>query len=258
MTSDHFGQKIIKISISVANRFVDRIIANSNATRDAFVNAGGSSSKTLTIHNGIDAGPFVNLDEATGKLRQELNLTDTKVAGIFSRISDWKGQHLLIEALVEREEWTALIVGDSLFQNDYEYKQHLENMVAKNDLGSRVKFLGFRNDIPQLMAVCDTVVHASTSPEPFGRVIIEGMLAKSVVVAANAGGAKEIVRDGENGFLFDPDIPQSLGVVLDSLVDDLNRTEIIDAAYEEAVNYYSVKRMVSEIATVVDSLEGSR
>ncbi len=90
-------------------------------------------------------------------------------------------------------------------------------------LENRVKFLGFRSDIPQLMAACDLVAHTSTSPEPFGRVIVEAMLCGKPVVAAKAGGVMELVEHGLNGFLVTPGEPQELAQVI---ITCLQETEI--------------------------------
>ena len=59
-------------------------------------------------------------------------------------------------------------------------------------------------DVPQVMAALDILVHSAVQPEPFGRVIIEGMAARVPVIASAAGGAAEIVSDGETGLLTPP------------------------------------------------------
>src|SRR4030095_17066617 len=76
-------------------------------------------------------------------------------------------------------------------------------MGLARDLGMvcRTVFTGFRRDIPELIQLLDVVVHASVEPEPFGRVIAEGMAMGKPVVAAMNGGPLEIIRDGQTGFL---------------------------------------------------------
>jgi glycosyltransferase involved in cell wall biosynthesis len=85
-------------------------------------------------------------------------------------------------------------------------------------LENRVKFLGFRRDIPQLMAACDLIAHTSTAPEPFGRVIVEAMLCGTPVVAAKAGGVMELVEHGVNGFLVTPGNTEELSEVINTCV----------------------------------------
>jgi glycosyltransferase involved in cell wall biosynthesis len=78
----------------------------------------------------------------------------------------------------------------------------------------RVHFLGFRRDIPELLHVVDAVVHTSIAAEPFGRVVVEGMLAGRPVVATRAGGVLEIIDDGRTGLLVPPGDAAALAQVL--------------------------------------------
>jgi glycosyltransferase involved in cell wall biosynthesis len=71
-------------------------------------------------------------------------------------------------------------------------------------LADQVVFSGFRMDVPVVMSALDILVLASTSPEPFGRVLIEAMAAGTPVVAADAGAAREIIEDGVQGLLVPP------------------------------------------------------
>ncbi|MFM9158005.1 MAG: glycosyltransferase, partial [Dolichospermum sp.] len=105
-----------------------------------------------------------------------------------------------------------------------EYVQNLHHQVTTLGLENRVKFLGFRSDIPQLMTMCDLITHSSTAPEPFGRVIIEAMLCGKPVVAAEAGGVIELVENGINGFLVTPGKPEELAGVINNCLQDSAKT----------------------------------
>ena len=74
-------------------------------------------------------------------------------------------------------------------------------MVEKLQLSENIIFTGYRSDIPNVMASSNIIVHSASEPEPFGRVIVEGMLAGKPVVATSAGGVLEIIQDGINGLL---------------------------------------------------------
>ena len=99
-------------------------------------------------------------------------------------------------------EVQVVLVGDALFGEDA-YVERLKLRAAKPDLAGRVHFLGFQQDVPRLMRAMDVIVHCSTAPEPFGLVIVEGMLARRPVIASAAGGALEIMT-GESGLLVAP------------------------------------------------------
>lgn len=204
LSLEHFSQTNLMLLVTLANRFARRVIANSQATAAAFVAAGGRATLTQVIYNGFDRSPDQNLATQRDAMRQQLELNDRFVVGCFSRLSPWKGQHILIEALAHcPEQIVVVVVGDALFGEDA-YGKQLRQMVVDLDLERRVRFLGFRSDVPALMSACDLVVHTSTAPEPFGRVIVEAMLAGRPVIAAAAGGVMELIEQRVTGWLVTP------------------------------------------------------
>ncbi|MEH2424262.1 MAG: glycosyltransferase [Nostoc sp.] len=223
LSKEHFSQTNLRIAVNLANRFASLIIANSQVSKTAFLQAGGRSDIIEVVYNGFDPKIYQPDESDINKLQQELGLSGKFVVGHFSRLAPWKGQHILIDALAKcPPEVTAILVGDALF-GEQDYVQKLHQQVTQLGLENRVKFLGFRSDIPQLMAACDLVAHTSTSPEPFGRVIVEAMLCGKPVVAAKAGGVMELVEHGLNGFLVTPGEPQELAQVI---ITCLQETEI--------------------------------
>jgi glycosyltransferase involved in cell wall biosynthesis len=167
-------------------------------------------------------------------------------------LSPWKGQHILIEALTYcPKEVTAILVGDALF-GEQDYVQQLHKQVAELGLEDRVKFLGFRSDIPQLMAICDLVAHTSTAPEPFGRVIVEAMLCGRPIVAAQSGGAIELIEPGINGFLVPPGKPHQLAEVINTCHNQPEYTiAIAQSAYEIASRRFHQTNIDRQIADLL-------
>jgi glycosyltransferase involved in cell wall biosynthesis len=137
--------------------------------------------------------------EAEASPRRALGLPEEAfVVGLFGRLAPWTGQEVLLEAIAAlMGDVHALIVGKAWFQEDG-YAAGLHRRVAELRLAGRVHLLGHRNDIPALRACCDVIAHTSTAPDPFGRVIVEGMLSGRPVLATLAGGAVEVVRDGRD------------------------------------------------------------
>ncbi|MEB3181568.1 MAG: glycosyltransferase [Nostocaceae cyanobacterium] len=214
LSPEHFSSTNRKIAVISANRFASLVIANSQATKAAFVTAGGRQEIVEVVYNGFEPQNYQISDSQVKETRERLKLEEKFVVGHFSRLAPWKGQHILIEAIAKSPaDVTALLVGDALF-GEQDYVQELHQQVNRLGLQDRVRFLGFRSDIPQLMSACDLVAHTSTAPEPFGRVIIEAMLCGTTVVAAKAGGALELVNSGINGFLVTPGEPQELAEVI--------------------------------------------
>ncbi len=249
LTAEHFSRTNRRLVVTLANYLCAQVIANSQATADAFRAAGGRAPVRV-VHNGIDAAPFaasVTEDASDASLREELGLGDAPVVSIFSRLSPWKGQHVLLEALPHLPGVHALLVGEALF-GEAAYAQKLRERASALGLTERVRFLGFRSDIPALMKLSDVVLHTSVAPEPFGRVIVEGMMAGRPVVAANAGGAVEIVGD-DGGILVEPDDAQALHRALESLLTQPDVAAALAAGgRERAMTHFSLQGMVDSVA----------
>ena len=112
----------------------------------------------------------------------------------------------------------------------------------------RIHLLGFRQDVPQLMRLSHVVVHTSIAPEPFGRVIVEGMLACRPVVATQAGGTVEIIEDGVSGVLVPPGNAKALATVLaDLLADPSKSNALATAGYAVALDRFSLRAMLEGI-----------
>lgn len=201
MSAEHFGLGNRKLMTTAANLFAARVLANSQATAAAFVEGGGRASITQVIHNGIDPDLFVS--QAASNVREVLGIGNAPLVGCFSRLSPWKGQQVLLEALVRVPGTHALLVGGALFGEE-DHQASLRERAVHLGIDDRVHFLGFRRDIPALMLACDVVAHTSVAAEPFGRVIVEGMLAGKPVIATRAGAAPEIIEDRRSGLLVTP------------------------------------------------------
>ena len=226
LSPEHFSRTNRQLAVSLANRLASLVITNSQATKTAFVAAGGKEELVRVVYNGFDLEKYQNSGARLTQLPQQLNLKDNYVIGHFSRLSPWKGQHILIEALIHCPNTTALLVGDALFGED-EYVEQLHRQIERLGLEERVRFLGFRSDIPQLMSICDLVVHTSTAPEPFGRVIVEAMLCGKPIVAAAAGGATELIEQGQTGWLTSPENVSELAKIIRQCQEQPEATETI-------------------------------
>lgn len=218
LTADHFSPAMRRVAVWLANLAATRVVVNSAATAEAFVASGGRASLTRLLHVGVNEAPFAKAEALT---RAQLGLPgDAFVLGLFGRVAPWKGQAVLIDALAQLPGRVhALVVGAPLF-GAAAHAAELERRAAEAGVGDRVHFLGHRTDVPALMKSCDVVVHTSVQPEPFGRVIVEGMLAGRPVVATAAGGVPEIVRDGRDGILTPPGDVDALACVVGRLIDD--------------------------------------
>ena len=251
LSPEHFSQTNRSISVTLANR-ASLVIVNSQASKKAFIEAGGKADKVRIVYNGFDPQKYINKETEIQQVRKELELEDKFIVGHFSRLAPWKGQHVLLEALAEcPPEVAVILVGDALF-GEQDYVKQLHQQIDALKLQNRVKFLGFRNDIPLLMSACNLVAHTSISPEPFGRVIVEAMLSGTPVVAAAAGGAVELVDSGTNGFLATPGNPQELTKIIETCLQNKQKTDnIAQTARNIASQRFHVVNINQQIAELL-------
>lgn len=129
-----------------------------------------------------------------------------------SRLTPWKGVHYIIEAVNEYNRSnpslpaTLTVAGGALFGEE-EYEASLK-LQGEND--ESVTFVGNIRDIDPVLQSHDILISASTKPEPFGQVLVQGQSAGLMTIATNQGGAKEIVASGETGILVEPASSQEL------------------------------------------------
>lgn len=170
---------------------------------------------------------------ARQEIRKELS-TDPNMVVILqaSRLEEWKGQHIHIEALGKLKDipnWEAWFAGGPQKAGEVEYSNQLKARVASLGLEDRVKFLGQRSDVPRLMAGADIFCQPNAGPEPFGIVFIEALYAGLPVASSAFGGAKEIVT-ADCGLLSLPNDPESLSANLKSLITDQQKRQTMGEA----------------------------
>lgn len=187
-------------------RFVGCLVYISQAIADNYSSQGIPRERGIIVHNGVDMQIF-SLPTDPCSIRKELGWTSgEKIVGVIGRLVSWKGHEFFLEAMAKVTEEIpsarALIVGEPekcLLNEDYYSK--LLNLTRTLGLKDKVSFAGFREDVPDIISALDVVVLSSSSPEPFGLVVIEAMAASKAVVATAAGGVLDIIQNGENGLL---------------------------------------------------------
>ncbi|AYM83370.1 glycosyltransferase family 4 protein [Agrobacterium tumefaciens] len=220
VTDPAFSTTNRRASLAFARLFARLVAVNSEETGRAFIEAGGEANKVRIVYNGFDPARAKVYEPGTAaRLRAELGFGPQPLVGLFGRLSEWKGQHVFLEAIAAMEGVQAVIVGGALFGQEA-YEARIREQASRLGLDDRVRFLGFRSDVPDLMAAMDAVAHTSIVAEPFGRVVVEAMMCGRPVVATRGGGVTEIIRDGETGLLVPPGEPSALAAALGRVLSD--------------------------------------
>jgi glycosyltransferase involved in cell wall biosynthesis len=252
----HFSARSIRLLVRAANRTAARVLANSSASATAYVAAGGRGDLVRVVYNGVDAARFAEDNTNLASTRADLELNNAPLIGVFGRITPWKGQDVVIRALAHVPSAAALFVGD---EEDAGYANELRLLATNLRVAERVRFLGFRGDVPQLMRMVDCIVHPAKDPEPFGRVVVEGMIARRPVIATRAGGVPEIIEDGTTGILVSVGNSDELAAGINRILSDpAEAARLANNGHARALELFNEERMFREIEQNVNEFAHRR
>ncbi|BAE49142.1 glycosyltransferase family 4 protein [Paramagnetospirillum magneticum] len=180
---------------------------------------GLEAERVRVVHRGIDMTRFDPTrvsPERIIQLAQKWRLPDGyQVIMLPGRLTRWKGQAVLIEALalLGRHDVRCLLVGSD--QGRTGYREELVELIKRRDLTDVVHLADECSDMPAAYMLTDVVVSASTDPEAFGRVAVEGQAMGRPVIATAHGATNETVLPGRTGWLTAPGDPEALAQALD-------------------------------------------
>ncbi len=198
----------------------ERIIAISDFIRRHILDSYDvDPARIRTIHRGIDHATFA--PERVGparlvQLARQWRLPDDKpVILLPGRLTRWKGQTVLIEALerLGRKDLCCLLVGSDQGRTDY--RLELEEKVRRAGLEGVVRMTDHCTDMAAAYLLSAVVVSASREPEAFGRVIVEAQAMGKPVIVTAIGAYQETVIPGETAWVVPPDDPAALARALE-------------------------------------------
>ncbi|MGQ9585484.1 MAG: glycosyltransferase family 4 protein [Anaerolineae bacterium] len=223
--------------------------------------AEGALAPGQVVYNGVDLTGFES-PMARETLLREFGLpSDGRIFGMVGRLEPWKGHPVFLRALArlrERHpEACGLVVG-GLETNSPGYAEELQSLAVRLGLEGRVVFAGHRTDALRLMTGMDALVHCSVTPEPFGRVIIEGMAAERPVIGSAAGAVPEVIQDEVNGLLTPPGDAEALaGAMARVLTEPALARRLAEAGRKTVLERFTVEKHASEIQSIYEKVLGS-
>lgn len=240
------------------NRF-DRILAVSEHTAATLEEAGLDPSPITVVHHGVDIdGLRESVTRGREATRKELELEeDVLLVTMIANVREWKGQHLLLEAAgmvtPELRHRLRIAFAGGIRQQDEGYRDRLWQLVVEQGLEHQVRFLGFRDDVPDLLVASDIVVHASIQPEPGGIAVLEAMALGRPVIAADSGGHAEAVTEG-CGRLFETGSAAALACALEEVASDRELRDRLGTEAAKQMRSYSLERNARATEAVYESL----
>jgi glycosyltransferase involved in cell wall biosynthesis len=203
-------------------------IGNSNSVAADIQTVCGAQLETLTIYNAIDLQRFSPVGE---KLDLDLlaGLTPAREGtvrvGLAATLAHWKGHAVFLRALARLPQdlpYRAYVIGGAIYQTENSQRtlDELRALAVELGIGERVGFTGYVADTASAIRALDVLVHSSTQPEPFGRVIAEGMASGRAVISSASGGAGELITAGVDALAHPPGDDQALAARISELVRD--------------------------------------
>jgi glycosyltransferase involved in cell wall biosynthesis len=245
----HFGPLVSKIFMWVErifSRITDRMVALTDGEMDDYINLSVCSpQKLLKIHSGVDVKQFKQSNGNMVEKRRSLGLDQNgKIVGFVGWLLPIKGPGYLLKAMdyvwQEYPDTALVFVGKGDLDMD------LRAQALKVRANGRVKFLGWREDIDEIMPVFDMLVLPSLN-EGMGRVLVEAMAAGKPVVASRTGGIPDLVWHGETGYLVPPADEKALADGIKKLLDDAGRAWEMGQQGKKRCQQFSLEAMIEKL-----------
>lgn len=236
-----------------------RIIADSQATARHCMRSGMDPRKLQVIYECVQLGRYTG---TTDLLRQHVRSdwkfsADEVVVGLVGQVLRHKGHEEFIRAAAilaaECPEARFVVVGDDRLSGDRDFMPSLVQLVGSLGLEDVVRFIGYRSDVPAVMAGLDIVAVPSWE-EPFGRVVVEALASARPVVATAAGGIPEIVEHGRTGLLVPPRNPAALATALVALCRKPDLRATLGACGPQAAQRFDVVAHSQLFARTYDAI----
>lgn len=212
-----------------------------------------------TVYNAIDVKRFSPGAADGARLDRLAGLPvangQTIRVGLVATYARWKGHEVLLQAAARFKDKPirCYIVGGPIYRTRGSQfsVEELRAEAAKLGIADRVGFIGFQEDTASIYRDLDVVVHASTSPEPFGLTIVESMACGRPTIVSGGGGAVELFRHDVDALGFEPGDDSALASTILRLANDpALRRRLSDAAVRTAQSRFCHQRLGGEMLRV--------
>jgi glycosyltransferase involved in cell wall biosynthesis len=252
----HFGpfaSRIFRWVEKIFSKFTDRMVALTDGEMDDYINLSVCpTEKLLKIHSGVDIKKFMQANGNRVEKRRSLGLDQNEaVIGFVGWLLPIKGPKYLLKAMDDvwqvYQDASLVLVGKGDLDVD------LRAEALKKNANGKVKFLGWREDIDEIMPLFDMLVLPSLN-EGMGRVLVEAMAAGKPVVASRVGGIPDLVRDGVTGYLVPPADEKALANGIKKLLDDPAEAKQMGRRGQEHCRQFSLEAMIEKLDALYSEL----
>ena len=208
--------------------------------------------KFTSIHSGVELSRYTEPRPDPIMARKRLGLSpDWPVVGSVGRFEPVKGYDTLLEAAAllrtRQPKVRFLLAGEG------KEESRLKRLAKELRVEDRVFFLGWQQEIPEILSALDLFVLPSRN-EGMGRALVQAMAMGKPIVATRVGGVPEVLGEGEAGLLVPPDDPVQLSQAIEQLLTDRELARKLGEGGKRRAPAYSAERMVAEIESLYETL----
>jgi glycosyltransferase involved in cell wall biosynthesis len=252
----HFGPILSRIFLWVERLFApltDRVVAlTDRESRDYTDLNVYPEDKLVQIHSGVDIEKFKQVPVNAVEKKRALGLDPNGlVVGFIGWLLPVKGPMHLLKAMEDvwqdHDDTILVFIGKGDLDVD------LRAEALRSNANDRINFVGWRNDIDEIMPIFDIFVLPSLN-EGMGRVLVEAMAAGKPIVASNVGGIPDLVQHDYNGLLVPPGDEKALAASIKQLINDPEKAKMMGQRGREICNRFSLEAMVEKIDNLYQEL----
>jgi glycosyltransferase involved in cell wall biosynthesis len=233
-------------------RATARVVTTGEALKRELAERNGfPAARIESVPTGVDAGRFRPGERAAARLRLGV-AADRVLVGIVATLRSWKGHRHLIEAMKLLPGSVELaIVGDG------PQRGALEALIARLDLGARVRMAGNQDDVLPWLRAFDIFALPSYANEGVPQALVQAMLVALPCVTTAAGGIPEVAEDERTAVVVPPQDPQALASAIERLAREPGRRrELGEAARKHCVENFSYERMLDRMEAIYRDAAG--
>jgi glycosyltransferase involved in cell wall biosynthesis len=252
----HFGPLASRFFLMVERLMAfitDRMVAlTEGESNDYIAFSICDPDKIVTIHSGVEIDRYMTAEVDIEDKKKSLGL-DPKglVVGTVGWLLPIKGPMHLLNAMAR--VWQSHPETSLVFVGKGDLEKELREEALRMEASGRVSFLGWRDDIPEIMQILDIFVLPSLN-EGMGRVLVEAMAAGKPVVASRVGGIPDLVKHGQNGLLVEPGDVTGLSLAIRKLLIDKKMRDEMGMKGRTMAQNFGVEKMVEKIDALYSSL----
>jgi len=252
----HFNTMAAKLFLLIERltaMITDRMVALTKGERQDYIKLFvARPDRIVTIHSGVDVEHYMNVPVNMAAKKRSLGLNpNSLVVGTVGWLLPIKGPMHLLNAM--GKIWQIRLDVELVYVGKGDLEEAIKQQALKMGASERVKVLGWRDDVHEIMPVFDLLALPSLN-EGMGRVLVEAMAAGKPIVASNVGGIPDLVHHGKNGFLVKPGDETGLSVAIEKLLADENMRHAMGKRGQIVARDFSEEKMIKKIDSLYQEL----